>query len=118
MEDVKAMQAVFSKDTMKPVLSQLSLRTHGQIVAYWQERSKEWLSAQQFVTRMGRDCTRTMAVRLNEWNITYENLQETFDEHMRDEESFNKHLCDAGVTRKAWRSKIWFHFSKKQKPSS
>ena len=66
MDDVKAMVAVFSRDLMKTVLSKLSVRSHAQIVSYWQQKSKERLNAQQFVTHRGRDCTRTMAVSLNE----------------------------------------------------
>ena len=40
-----------------------------EIVAYWQKKSEEWLGTQQFVTCMGRDCTQTMAIRLNQWEI-------------------------------------------------
>jgi len=114
MEDVKAMKAVFSSNLMKTVLSQLTIRSHAQIVAYWQERIKEWLGAQQFVTHMGRDCTQTMAVRLNKWDLTYDRLRETFDKCKTDEASFHHHLLEAGVSRRAWQSKIWLHFSKKQ----
>ena len=69
MEDVKAMVAVFSSDLMKTVLSKLSVRSHAQIVSYWQQKRKEWVNAQQFVTHMGRDCTQTMAVHLNEGGL-------------------------------------------------
>ena len=54
MEDVKAMVAVFSSDLLKTVLSQLTFQSQAQILSYWQDRSKEWLDAQQFVTKMGR----------------------------------------------------------------
>ena len=117
MEDVKAMEAVFSSDLMKAVLSKLSVRSHAQIVSYWQQKSKEWLNAQQFVTHMGRDCTRTMAVRLNEWGLRYEDLSEIFDKCKPDEASFHANLLEAGVTRRPWRSKLWLHFSKKHSSS-
>ena len=61
------MEAVFSSDFMKDVLSKLSVQAHAQIVTYWQQKRKEWLNTQQFVTLMGRDCTQTMAAYLNEW---------------------------------------------------
>ena len=54
MEDVKAMVAVFSSDLLKNVLSQLTFQSQAQILSYWQDRSKEWLDAQQFVTKMGK----------------------------------------------------------------
>ena len=114
MADVKAMEAVFSSDLMKDVLSKLSIQTHAQIVTYWQQKSKEWLSAQQFVTHMGRDCTRTMAVRLNEWGLRYDDLRDIFDNYKTDEASFHSHLLEAGVARRPWRSKLWQHFLKKQ----
>ena len=37
MEDVKAMEAVFSSDLMKDVLSKLSIRTHAQIKTHGSE---------------------------------------------------------------------------------
>ena len=91
MEDVKAMEAVFSSDLMKTVFSQLTIQSHPQIVAYWQERSKEWLGAQQFVAHMGRECTGTMALRLNERDLTY--VRDTFDKCNAEETSFHDHLC-------------------------
>ena len=108
-----AVKAVFSSNLMKTVLSQLTIRSHPQIVAYWQERSKEWLGAQQFVTHMGRECTRTMALRLNERDLTCNKLGDTFDKCNAEETSFHNHLLKAGVTRKAWRNKLWLHFTEK-----
>ena len=112
MEDVKAMKAVFTGDLMKDMLSQLSVQPHGQIVAYWQQKSKEWLSTQQFMTHMGRDCMRTMAVHFNEWGITYDDLRDTFEKCKTDETVFHSHLLKAGVARRPWRNKLWQHFSK------
>ena len=76
MEDVKAMVAVFSSNLTNTVLPKLSVRSHAQITSYWQQKSKEWLNAQQFVTHMGRDCTQKMAMRLNEWGLRYMDLRE------------------------------------------
>ena len=104
MEDVKAMKAVFSSDFMKDVLSNLSIRSHAQIVAYWQQKSREWLNAQQFVMHLGRDCTQTMALCLNERGLLYDDLKRIFD-RSTDEASFHSHLFDAGVARKPWQSK-------------
>ena len=98
MEDVKAMVAVSSSDLMKTVLSKLSVRSH----------------AQQFVIHMGRDCTRTMAVRLNEGGLRYEDNREIYDKCKPDEASFHANLLEAGITRRPWHSKLWLHFSKKQ----
>ena len=114
MEDVKAIVAVFSSDLLKTVLSQITVRSQAQILSYWQDKSKEWLDAQQFVTKMGKECTKTMAIRLNESGLTYDKLRGIFDEHKADEASFHHHLIEAGVTRKTWRSKLWHHFLKKQ----
>ena len=114
MEDVKAMVAVFSSNLMKTVLSKLSVRSHAQIVCYWQQKSKEWLNAQQFVIHMGRDCTRTMAVCLNKGGLRYEDIREIYDKCKPDEASFYANLLEAGITRRPWRSKLWLHFSKKQ----
>ena len=114
MENVKAMVAVFSSDLMRTVLSKLSVRSHAQIVSYWQQKSKERLNAQQFVMHMGRDCTRTMAVHLNKGGLRYEDYREIYDKCKPDEASFHTNLLVAGITRRPWRSKLWLHFSKKQ----
>ena len=111
LEDMKAMEAVFSCDSIKAVLSKLTVQSHAQIVAYWQEKSKEWLGMHQFVTHMGRDYTRTMAIHLNKWDLQYDKLQDIFHSSKSDEASFNDHLIEAGVTR-AWCNKLWFNFSK------
>ena len=113
IEDVNAMEAVFNSDLLKAVLPQLTIRNHAQIVSYWQGKSKEWLDTQQYVMHIGRDRTKTMAVRLNEWGLMYHKLKDIFNECKADEALFHHHLVEAGVTRKAWRSKLWFHFSKK-----
>ena len=113
MEDVKAMRAVFTSDLMKDVLSKLSVQFHDQIIAYWHQKSKEWLSAQQFVTHMGRDCTQTMAMHLNKWGITYDDLRDIFEKCKTDETVFHSHLLEAGAARRPWQNKLWQHFLKK-----
>ena len=110
MKDVKAMQAMFTSNLLKKVLPESTIRNHTQIISYWQEKSREWLGAQQFVTDMGRDCTKTMAVRLNENGVTYDKLRDAFEKFNCNEASFHEHLQVAGVTRRAWRSEIWLHF--------
>ena len=113
MEDVKVMKAVFTSDLIKDMLSTLLVRSHGQIVAYWHQKSKEWLSAQQFVAHMGRDCTQTMSVCLNKWDITYDNLRDIFEKCKTDKAVFHSYLLEAGVARRPWRNKLWQHFLKK-----
>ena len=104
------MEAVFSCNSMKAVLSKLTVQSHAQIVAYWQEKSKEWLGAQQFVTHMGRDCTRTMAIRLNEWDLQYDKLQDIFHSCKSDEALFHDHLIKAGVQEELGTANYGFTF--------
>ena len=59
-------------------MSNLSIRSHAQIVTYWQQKSREWLNAQQFVMHLGRGCTRTMALRLNERGLLYDDLKQIY----------------------------------------
>ena len=110
LEDVKAMRQIFTTDTMNPVLSQLTIRNGCQITDQWQAKWNEWVAAQQFVVHFGRGCTKTMAIRLKEWNITYDELKSFFSEY-NTSEAFDDQLCQRGIHRKAWRNKIWLHFS-------
>ena len=110
MEDVKAMKRVFTTETLKPILSQLTIHHSSKILARWQQKRKEWIGAQQFVVHFGKDCSKTMALRLNERNITYQGLESMFDS-CDSHESFDDLLKQAGINRKAWRGKIWQYFS-------
>ena len=110
LEDVKAMRQIFTTDTMNPVLSQLTIRNSRQITDQWQAKRNEWVAAQQFVVHFGRDCSKTMAIRLKEWNITYDELKSFFSEY-NTSEAFDDQLRQRGIHRKAWRNKIWLHFS-------
>ena len=91
-------------EMLELILSQLTIRHSSQIAAHWQKKRKEWIGAQQFVVHFGRDCSKTMALRLNEWNIMYH--RNGYNSH----ESFNDQLKQAKVNRKAWCNKIWHHF--------
>ena len=68
------MKAAFT-NLMRDVLFNLSLESHAQIVASWQQKSREWLNAQKFVMHLGRDCTQTMAMHLNKQGLLYDGLK-------------------------------------------
>lgn len=104
------MRRIFSTDAMKSILCQLTVRNTSQIIAQWQEKRNEWIAAQQFVGHFGRECTKTMAIRLKEWSITYDELKSIFRAYST-REAFDEQLRERGVNRKAWRNKIWLHFS-------
>ena len=79
MEDVRAMKKVF--------LLQLSVAScfvqpeysKSDIVGHWQTLHHERAISQQFTIHLGSSCTKTMAKRLNEHNITIEMLKSVFE---------------------------------------
>lgn len=104
MEDVKVMKWVFTSEMLKPILSQLTTHHSSKIVAHWQHKQREWISAQQFVVHFGKGCSKMMTLCLNEWNIkiipshTYQGLKSMF-ESCNSHESFNDQLKQAWINR-------------------
>ena len=79
MEDVRAMKKIFCCNLLHPVLSNLSIRSKSDIVGHWQTLHHERATSQQFIIHLGSLCTKTMAKRLNEHNITIEMLKSVFE---------------------------------------
>ena len=111
MEDVRAMKRIFCSNLLHPVLSNLSIRSKSDIVGHWQTLHHERVTSQQFIIHLGSSCTKTMAKRLNESNITIDVLKSVFEQNCDDRQAFNNELQMAGVKRKGWRDKIWNHFT-------
>ena len=111
LEDVRAMKRIFSSDLLHPLLSNLTIQSKSNIVAYWQRLHHERIVSQQFIIHLWRAYTKMMAKRLNEHGITYEMLKSTFEDNCDDRQAFDSQLHEAGVKRKAWRDKIWDHFT-------
>ena len=53
-----------------------------------------------------------MAKRLGQLKLPYEVLKSAFEDNMDNIQAFHECLREAGITRKAWRDKIWSHFRK------
>ena len=101
LEDVRAMKRIFYSDLLYPLLSNLTIQSKSNIVAYWQMLHHERIVSQQFIIHFERACTRTMAKRLNEHSITYKILKSTFTDNCDDRQAFDSQLHKAGVKRKA-----------------
>ena len=111
LEDVRAKKKIFSSNLLHPLLSNLTIHSKNDVVVYWQTLHHERVTSQQFIIHLRSSCTKTMAKRLNEYNITFEMLKSTFEDNCDDRQAFNNQLQIARVKRKAWHDKIWNHFT-------
>lgn len=109
MADVRAMKEVFASSKLEPLLARLTLRSKSEIYKSWSSKNNERTISQQLIGRLGKDCTKKMAIRLHEDGITYDSLQTAF-QHCSSEQEFDKWLHNAGVRLKNWRKKICHHF--------
>ena len=66
---------------MSSLLLQLIMRNNSQVITQWQDKRNKWIAAQQFVAHFGRQCTKTMAIRLKESSINHTDLKSIFSEY-------------------------------------
>ena len=117
LEDVRAMQRIFSTNNLKPLLSLLTIRSKAQIVEHWQQKHQELATMQQYTIHFGRSCTKAMSKRLSQLKLSYDALKSVFDDNIDNRQAFNKQLHKSGITRKAWCEKMWEHFRSRRKPT-
>ena len=101
MEDVKAMDRIFSSTALESFLSLLTIRSKDQIVAQWKQKHQELATMQKYTVHFGRSCTKVMS---------YDTLKSAFADNVDDRQAFYDYLRGAGINRKAWHEKIWDHF--------
>ena len=110
MEDVRAMNQIFSSAALKLLLSLLTIRSKDQIVAHWKQKHQELATMQQYTVHFGRICTKAMLKRLGQLELSYDALKSAFADNIDDRLAFYNHLRSAGINRKGWHEKIWDHF--------
>lgn len=71
LEDVCAMKRIFSSDLLYPLLSNPTIQSKSNMVAYWQMLHHERIVSQQFIIHFGTACTKTMAKHLNEYIVSH-----------------------------------------------
>lgn len=101
---------MFTTSTLRPILTNLTLRSKGEVWDKWFKKWTERLISQPYIAKMGNYCTVNMAVCLHDRGITYDQLREAFATS-NSEEEFDKWMQSAGVRRKKWRNNIEEHFS-------
>ena len=110
MADVRAMKDVFTLSSLAPLLDKLTLRNKSEVHETWSCKNNDRMISQQLIGRMGKDCTKKMAIRLHENGISYDHLRQGFQNHSS-EQDFDKWLHDAGIRLKNWRKRLYHHFS-------
>ena len=97
MKDVRAMKKIFTSTMLEPVLAQLTLRNKAELHKTWSDKNSDRLVSQQLIRKMGKDCSKKMAVRLNDMGVSYDQLQQGFKDCSTEEE-FHQWLRESGVT--------------------
>ena len=108
LEGVHAMKRIFYSNVLHSLLSNLTIQSKSGILA----KPASWKDC--FSTIYGRFRTKMMAKHLNEHGNTYEMFRSTFEDNCDNFQAFDSQLHEAGVKRKAWRDKIWYHFTRQK----
>ena len=110
MANVRAMKDVFTSSNLAPLLAKLTLRSKSEVYKAWSSKNNDRAISQQLIGKMGKDCTKKMAIRLHENGITYDHLHQGF-QNCSSEQEFDKWLHNEGVRLKNWRKRLHHHFS-------
>ena len=109
MADVQNMKQIFMTAMLRPVLTNLTVRTKEEM---WKNSSKRWSDrriSQPYIEKMGKLCSVKLALCLNRKEITYDQLCAV--SVISSSEEFDEWLEEAGIRRKKWRDNIRNHFS-------
>ena len=105
------MANIFSTSCLKPLLSQLTIRSKDQIVGRWEQKHRERALMQMHTFYFGQSCTLAMAKCLDRLDLSYD-LLKSFADNSDNRQTFYDQLNLYGFTRKAWCEKLWEHFNK------
>ena len=103
------MKQVFTT-TLSPVLTNLTLRSKGEVWEKWYKLWRERLISQPYIKKMGSFCSVKMAICLYDRGITYDQLCAAFV-MSNSEEEFDEWMQSAGIRLKRWRENIENYFS-------
>ena len=109
MEDIQAMNRVFTTTALTPILKNLTIKTKEEIWRKWYEKWNARRISKPYIAKMGNYCSERLAVCLHNKGITYAQLQEAFVTHSSEE--YDEWMKGVGVRLKIWRNKIQNHFS-------
>ena len=111
MDDVVAMERLFTKTPLVSLLSSLTIWNIHKLTLEWDAKMQKNNRIQQLVIGFKQDTTKSMAKRLELLGLSYEYLKIQY-ESASSPECFVKWLCSVGLKHKAWHQKICMHFKK------
>ena len=110
MADVRAMKNLFTLSSLAVLFDKLTLRNKSEVHETWSCKNNDHTILQQLIGKMGKDCTKKIAIRLHENSINYDHLCQGFQNYSS-EQDFDKWLHNAGIRLKNWRKRLYHHFS-------
>ena len=105
LEDVRAMEKLFTSTAFVSILSSLTIWNSQQLLQAWNDKTNKNNRVQQIVRGFKLDCTKRMAQRLELLGLSYTYLKEQY-EGAKSTEEFVKWLKSVGVNYKVWHEKF------------
>ena len=109
LEDVRAMEKLFTSTPLVSMLSSLTIWNFQQLLQAWNDKINKNNRIQQIVIGFKQDTTKRMAQRLEMLGLSHTYLREQYDS-AKSPEDFVKWLKSVGIKLKAWHEKICNHF--------
>jgi len=113
LEDVGAMEQIFTSSSLARVLSELTIRGVEKLAQTWTLQVQTFKRVSKLLLKFGQAATKCMAKRLDEHGLSYEHMLEQY-KLARSNDEYKQWLQSVGIKRKAWHGKIVEHFKKVQ----
>ena len=116
LEDVCAMEQIFTASSLAGILSELTIRGVDKLARTWTLQVQTFKRVSKLLLMFKQAATKCMAKRLDEHGLSYEHMLEQY-KSVKSNDEYVQWLRSIGITRKVWHSKIIEHFKKVVKQS-
>ena len=116
LEDVCAMEKIFTGSSLASILSELTIRGVDMLAKTCTLQVQTFKRVSKLLLMFRQAATKCMAKRLDERGLSYKHMLEQY-KSVKSNDEYVQWLRSIGITRKAWHSKIVEHFKKVIKQS-
>ena len=108
LEDVCAMEQIFTPSSLATVLSELTIRGVEMLAKTWTIQVQTFKRVSKLLLLFKQAATKCMAKRLDERGLSYEHMLGQY-KIIKSNDAYIQWLKSIGITRKAWHNKIVEH---------
>ena len=105
LEDVCAMEQIFTSSSLATVLSELTIRGVEMLAKTWTMQVQIFKRVSKLLLLLKQAATKCMAKRLDERGLSYEHMLGQY-KIIKSNDEYIQWLKPIGITRKAWHNKI------------